>query len=170
MAAFMKRFHDQFIAGGSPVVGVASAGRADSAPPSNGNGVVDNLTMNLQVPEFGFLVVEASVDMENLAESDIFGCGINTGGATNLALADSWRTVDLLVDTNDTCSTQTAFLVSPGSQPVRVVISQALASTSAFGGNISAVLYTADDTIGLLEESSGEQVELRPLSDSPKGS
>ena len=170
MAAFMKRFHDQFIAGASPVVGVASAGRASSDPPSTGNGVVDGLTMNLQIPEFGFLVVEASVDMENIPDPDVFGCGINTGGATNLAQADSWRAVDLFANASDTCSTQTALLVSPGSQPVRVVITQALASTNAFGGNISAVLYTADDTVGLLEKGSGEQVEMRPLSDSPKGS
>jgi hypothetical protein len=170
MAAFMRRFHDQFIVGGSPVVGVASAGRASSDSPSTGNGVVDGLTMNLKIPEFGFLVVEASVDMENITEGDIFGCGINTGGATNSAQADSWRVVDLTTDFADTCSTQTALLVSPGSQPVRVVITQALASTTAFGGNISAVLYTADDAIGLLEESSGDQVEMRPLSDSQKGS
>jgi hypothetical protein len=169
MAAFMKRFHDQFIAGGSPVVGVASAGRASDAPPSTGNGVVDDLTMNLQIPEFGLLVVEASVDMENTVSEDAFGCGINAGGATNVAQADSWRVVDLTTTVADTCSTQTAFLVSPGSQPVRVVITQALASTNAYGGNISAVLYTADDAIGLHEESSGTQVEMRPLSDSPKG-
>jgi hypothetical protein len=170
MAAFMKRFHDRFIAGASPVLGVASAGRDSAAPPSSGNGVVEGLTMNLRIPEFGLLVVEATVDMENLPDGDIFGCGINTGGATNVAQADSWRAVDLTANFADTCSTMTSLLVSPGSHPVRVVISQALASTEAFGGNITAVLYTADDTIGLLEEGSGEQVEMRPLSDSPKGS
>lgn len=168
MAAFMKRFHDRFIAGGSPVIGVGSVGRSSSATPSTGNGVVEGLAMNLRIPEFGFLVVDASVDMENLTDADVFGCGINTGGATNLAQSDSWRIVDLSANFADTCSSATSFLVSPGSQPVRVVITQAEGSTNAFGGNITAVLYTADDAVGLLEESSGDQVEVRPLSDSPK--
>lgn len=170
MSAFMKRFHDRFIAGGSPVIGVASAGRSSSAPPSTGSGVVDGLTMDLQIPEFGFLVVEASVDMENLVTADAFGCGINTGGSPGVAQADSWRVVDLTANASDTCSTMTGLLVSPGSQLVRVVLSGAEASTSAYGGNINAVLYTADDNVGLLLTTSEDQVELRPLSDSPKGS
>jgi len=125
--------------------------------------------MDLHIPEFGFLVIEASVDMENLEVSDVFGCGINTGGSPGAAQADSWRVVDLTFNASDTCSTMTGLLVSPGSQLARVVVSGAQASTSAYGGNITAVLYTADDNVGLLQDTSKDQVELRPLSDSPKG-
>jgi hypothetical protein len=169
MSAFMKRFHDRFIAQGSPVIGVASAGRSNSAPPSAGNGVVEGLTMDLQIPEFGFIVIEASVDMWNDATSDAFGCGINAGDAPDLAQSDSWRVVDLTANFGDTCSTATGFLISPGSQKVRVVVAEADASTEAYGGNITAVLYTADDTVGLLDATADDPVAMRPLSDSPKG-
>lgn len=169
MAAFMRRFHAKFITGPQgafTAVGIGVASRQDSDPPSSGNGVVDGLSMNLNIPVSGVLVVTATVDMANETESDAFGCGINTGGSTDLALGNSWRFVDLTANAYDTCSTQSAIAASPGSQLVRVVMSQAQPSSQAYGGVIQAVLYTGDGVFGLLNADS--QVPARTVSDTPK--
>jgi hypothetical protein len=169
MAAFMRRFHETFIAGGqspSAAVGIGVAERQNSDTPASGNGVVGGLSMNLNIPVSGVLVVTASVDMANEVVSDAFACGINTGGSTDLAQGDSWRVVDLTANFYDTCSTQTALLVGPGVQTARVVITQAEATTQAYGGVIQAVLYTGDGVFGLLDAE--EQVRSREISDTPR--
>lgn len=163
MAAFMKRFHDRFIGSGVQAIGVGNAFREQSDAPSTGNGVVDGLALNLNIPESGFLVVHASADME-ATTSDAFACGINAGSSPSLAVSDSWRFIDLRVDSFDTCSTDTAFTVSPGTQLVRLVISGANGSTAAYGGSITAVLYTDSGAFGLLDAQLREE-EARPLSD-----
>ena len=163
MAAFMKRFHDRFIGFGTQAIGVGNAFREQSDTPSTGNGVVDGLALDLNIPESGFLVVHASADMEATA-SDAFACGINAGSSPSLALSDSWRAIDLTADFYDTCSTDTSFTVSPGTQLVRLVISGADSSTAVYGGNITAVLYTNSGAFGLLEAEPREE-EARPLSD-----
>lgn len=170
MAAFMRRFHARFITeeqGTSTAVGIGVAERQDGDAPSSGNGVVDGLSMSLNISVSGVLVVSASVDMINETDSDVFSCGINTGGATNVAQSDSWRFVDLTANFADTCSTQTAFIASPGSQLVRVVVVDAEPSSQAYGGVIQAVLYSGDGVFGLLDAN--DQVPRRSISDIPKG-
>lgn len=169
MAAFLRRFHDTFISAGGPAVGLGASYRLNIDPPSAGNGVIPGLSMNLNIPEAGVLLVEGSVDMSNEIEPDAFACGINAGYAVDLAEGDSWRAVDLTANFYDTCSTLTAFNVSPGSQVVRVVVVGALPTTQAYGGVIQAVLYTGDGVYGLLD-ASPQATNPRALSDTRKGS
>lgn len=168
MAAFMRRFHNTFIAGSSGAVGLGSTGRSDGDSPSAGDGVVDGLVLNLEIPQAGALVVSASLDLENTMEADVFSCGLNTGGAVDTAQTDSWRVVDLSSDSYGTCSTDTALSVSPGTQIVRLVLSGAESTTLAYGGRLTAVLYTQDGSFGLLGEPSGDSSRARSVSDSPK--
>lgn len=167
MATFLQRFHDRFIGNGTRAIGLGVAARSVDAPPSTGSGVVDDMALNLQIPEQGVLVVTATADTFNEVEMDAFGCGINRGGSPSAALADSWRVVDLTASLSDSCVTSTAFGVSPGSQQVRLVLSGASGTTEIHAANMSAVLYTVSGAFGLLGEV--EDVEMRPISDTPKG-
>lgn len=167
MATFLERFHDQFVT--NTAVGIGVASRSSAASPSGGNGVVYGLTLNMDVPVAGVLIVTASVDIANPSTSDAFFCGINTGGSTAQANGDSWRVIDLTTSAADTCSTQTAYYVAPGSETARVVLTQALASTEAYAGSISAMLYSGSGVFGLLGEDERNIDAPREVSDTPKG-
>ena len=168
MATFLKRFHDRFINGGGGAIGVGLTHRLISDPPSTGNGVVDGLALDLRVPASGVLVVEGSVDMRNTGVSDAFFCGINAGGSPSVAQTDSWRLVDLTTSLGDTCATKTVGFVTPGNYVARIVVSDALGSTEAHAGVLSATLYTDDGVFGLLGEYD-QQTESGSISDTPKG-
>jgi hypothetical protein len=58
MAGFMKRFHDTFIAGGASGIGLGFATRSVSDATSAGNGVVQGLSLNVDVSQSGILVAE----------------------------------------------------------------------------------------------------------------
>lgn len=168
MAAFMRRFHSAFIADSSSAIAIDSVWRGNNDPPSSGNGVIDGLTMNLDIPEYGLLIVEGTVDLSNQAESDVLNCGINSGGDVSLAFVDSWRTIDLSLDRYDTCSTATGIFVSPGEQTVRIVLSSAKATTEAYGGNFTAVLYTSDGVTTLSSDDTRNLSTAPEPSDMPK--
>ena len=140
MAGFLKRFHDTFIAGGGTATGLGFAARSLGDPVSNGNGVVDGLSMNVQIPQAGVLVVEGSFQLGNLSGGDVPVCGVNLGTPTNTAQEDSFRIV--VVNPLSQCETATAVSVGPGNQVVRLVVLGSLASTEALGGSVSAVLYS----------------------------
>ncbi|MET0566979.1 MAG: S-layer homology domain-containing protein [Acidimicrobiia bacterium] len=165
MAGFLKRFHDTFIAGSG--TGLGAAVRPQSAPPDPGNGVVDDLTLNLHVPQAGVLVVTGSLQMANFSELDAFSCGINFGSAPSTAKSDSWRDIDLTASFLASCDTITAIEVGPGTQPVRLVISGAAPTTEALQGGMTAVLYTFGGSFGLLGTAT-DATEARSLSDIPK--
>lgn len=169
MAAFLKRFHDRFLTtSDAETIGLGHAFRTQEHAPSSGNGVVDRLTLNLNVPEPGVLFVSASAEL--FADTaDAFACGINPGGSPALALGDSWRTVDLTANFFETCATETALAVNPGRATVRLVISDANASTEVGAGSITAVLYTDKGLFSLLG-AAPEGVEAREVPDVPKGS
>ena len=167
MAGFMKRFHDTFIAGGG--IGLGGVFRLQDTPPDPGNGVVSDLTMNLQIPQAGALVVTASLAMANVSVADALSCGINFGSPPNTAKDDSWRDVDLTASSFGSCDTITAIEVAPGTQPVRVVVTGAQPSTVALQGGLTAVLYTVDGSFGLLGTAS-DATAARSLTDSVKGS
>lgn len=164
MSTFLQRFHDKFTGG----IGLGIGQRFDANPASTGNGVVNELSLNLKVPTSGVLVVEGSVDMRNTTAADAFFCGINSGGSPGAARGDSWRVVDLTASTADTCATSTAGLVTPGNYVARIVVTQALGTTQAHSGMISATLYTANGVFGLLGDFD-EQTEPGQVSDEPKG-
>ena len=165
MAGFLKRFHDTFIAGGG--IGLGAVFRFQNTPPDSGSGAVSDLTMNLQVPQAGALVVTGSLAMENVSVADAFSCGINFGTPPNTAEDDSWRDIDLTASSFASCDTMTAIEVGPGSQRVRIVVSGALPSTEALQGSLTAVLYTVDGSFGLLGTGSNA-TEARTLTDTPK--
>lgn len=167
MAGFMKRFYDNLVAGGGIGLGVSS--RFQDSAPDNGNGVVAGLSMNLRIPAPGVLLVSGSLAMANSADLDLAACGINFGSPPNTAASSSWREVDLRASEFVTCDPVAAIGVLPGAQPVRVVVSEALATTAALQGSLSAVLYTVDGAFGLLDNVE-DATEARPLSDAPKGS
>lgn len=123
----------------------------------------------MDIPFAGVLIISASVDFENTTTPDAFFCGINTGGSLSQANGDSWRVVDLTVNTSDTCSTQTAYAVTAGTRTARVIVTDALAGTRAYSGNISAMLYAGDGVFGLLGETDHNLDAPRELSDVPKG-
>jgi hypothetical protein len=166
MAGFLKRFHDTFIAGGG--IGLGAVFRFQNTPPDPGNGVVSDLAMNLQIPQAGALVVTGSLAMANVSVQDAFSCGINFGTPPNTAEDDSWRDIDLTASSFASCDTITAIEVAPGTQPARLVVSGAQPSTEALQGSLTAVLYTVDDSFGLLGTGS-DATEARTLSDTPKG-
>jgi S-layer homology domain len=165
MAGFLKRFHDTFIAGGG--IGLGFRFRDGSAPPDGGNGVVEGLSMNLQIPQAGALFVTASLQVSNETEADALACGINFGGAPSTAQGDSIRAMELLDNVFETCSTTTAVGVTPGTQLVRVVTGGALASTEALQGSLSAVLYTDESAFALASADEGA-VEFPDLENNPK--
>jgi hypothetical protein len=167
MAGFMKRFYDNLVAGGG--IGLGFVFRGLSTPPDGGNGVVSGLTMNLRIPQAGALFVQGSLQMANVSEFDAFSCGINFGTPPNTAEPDSWRDIDLTAAFLGSCDTVTAIPVAPGRQVVRLITSGALASTEALQGSLSAMLYTIDDSFGLLGAAE-EATEARALTDTPKGS
>jgi hypothetical protein len=167
MAGFMKRFYDNLVAGGG--IGLGATVRSDSAPPDNGNGVVEGLAMNLRIPQAGVLVVTGSLQMANLVDFDAFACGINPGTPPSTAIGSSWRFIDLTAAALASCDTMIAAEATPGNQVVRLVVSDALASTEALQGSLTAVLYTRDGAFGLLS-STDDVTEAPALSDTPKGS
>ncbi len=130
-------------------VGLGFAARGQSDPVSAGNGVVVGLSLDLNIPTAGILVVNASVDMMNLVAIDALACGINFGGDVSLAQSSSWRTVDLTANAWDTCSTMAVWPVVTGSQIARVVVSSAQPSTEALSGTMTATLYTFNGAIPL---------------------
>lgn len=164
MAAFMKRFHDRFIGSAeSESIGLGFASRSQSDTPFSGNGVVSGLSLNVNIPESGALVVSSSAD--TFAGSvDAFSCGINTGGSPGLALPDSWRTVDLTANFSDTCTTETAIPVTPGSKTIRLVVSGANADTEVGAATLTVVLYTNSGFFGLLGETP-DQIEAPDIPD-----
>lgn len=85
------------------------------------------------------------------------------------ANGDSWRAVDLITNTADTCSTQTAYPVDAGNETARVILTQALPSTEAYSGNVSAMLYAGDGVFGLLGDDDRNVDPSRELADTPKG-
>jgi S-layer homology domain len=165
MVTFLKRY-DENLGGFDIPIGLGITGRSVTQTPFNGNGAVSGLSMDLQIPLSGVLIISASADTSNLSQSDVFSCGINTGGSPGLAQGDSWRQVDLSTNTFDTCVTQTAVLVSPGSMVARLVVTGALATTEIGAGNISAVLYLDIGSFGLLGDIN-DQVEPRETADLP---
>ena len=165
MAGFLKRFHDNFIAGGG--IGLGFRFRTLDTPPSSGSGVVDGLGMNLQVPQEGALFIQGSLQMANLSDSDALSCGINFGTPTTTVEPDSLRFVDLTFNQVDTCDTITAIAVAPGDQLVRMVVLGALGTTDTLQGSISAVLYTVENAFSLLGTAE-EAIEPPELSDIPK--
>jgi S-layer homology domain len=165
MAGFMKRFYDNLVAGGG--IGLGFAFRSPGTPPDNGSGVVEGLTMNLNIPQEGALFIQGSLQMANFSEFDAFSCGINFGTPTNTAEPDSWRDIDLTAAFLASCDTVTAIPVLPGRQVVRLITSGALASTEALQGSLSASLYTVNNSFGLLGAAE-EATEARTLSDTPK--
>jgi len=167
MAGFLKRFHDTFVAGGG--IGLGLAIREPSAPPDGGSGVVDQLVMNLNIPQSGALVLQSSLQLANFTAQDALACGINFGTATNTVFPSSFRFVDLITPSVATCDTMTAVGVDPGSLIVRLVVLEALGTTEALQGGISAVLYTADSAFAL-SGATDEAIESPPLSDTPKDS
>lgn len=171
MAAFMKRFHDRFIGGGGggTLLAVDWSERQQDDPVFSGNGFVTGLSLDLDVPEAGVLIVEASAEVANADEPDSFACGINTGGAQGTAQADSWRNIDLTSDVYGTCSTMTVLPVSSGPRVARVIMSGALSTTVVRGGSIHAVLYTFDDVSPFSNAEEAEEVPAPVLSDTPKG-
>lgn len=168
MAAFMKRFHDRFVDGSaSQAIGLGFAWRSQSDTPSTGDGFVSDLSMTVDVPESGTLLVHATA--ETYADSvDSFACGISTNGSPGTAIEGSWRTIDLTTDWYDSCSTQTAIQVAPGSRHIALVISGANSDTLVTSGGVTAVLLTDSGSFGLLSVSQDE-VEARELSDARKG-
>lgn len=167
MVTFLKRYYDNVDkVGGNVPIGLGISGRSTNATPFSGNGVVADLALDLNIPISGVLIVNASAETENTDDPDAFACGINTGGSASLAQADSWRTIDLRDEVIDTCATQTALQVSPGSATARLVIVSAVSTTKVFGGNISAVLYPDVGSFGLLGGPE-DQVTARSISDSP---
>jgi len=167
MSTFLQRFYDQFVI--HTAVGIGVASRSSAATPSSGNGVVDGLTLNMDIPVAGVLIVTASLDLFNESTPDAFFCGINSGGSTSQANGDSWRVVDLTTSAGDTCATQTAYYVSPGSETARVVLTGALSNTEAYAGSISAMLYAGNGVFGLLGEDERNIDAPREISDVPKG-
>lgn len=167
MATFLKRFHDRFITEGGTPIGLGIAGRSLTASSFLGNGAVAGLSLNLDIPVSGALLLSASAEIANLSESDALYCGVNTGGSVSQAQADSWRVVDLTTDGYETCATQTALPVSAGPIVARLVIFEALGTTEVHGGNISATLYPDAGFFGLLG-AVDDQVEATTLSDEPK--
>jgi hypothetical protein len=104
----------------------------------------------------------------NFVEPDVLACGINFGSPPNTAASSSWREVDLTFSALASCDPVAAIGVVPGTLPVRLVVTQALASTEFRQGTLSAVLYTVDGSFGLLG-TIDDAVEMTPLSDTPKG-
>ncbi len=164
MAGFMKRFYDNFVAGGG--TGLGFAFRPPSASPDGGSGVVEGLAMNLRIPTPGVLVVTGSLEIANEVTQDVLGCGINFGTPPASAEPDSIRTIDLFFSIAETCSTTTAVGVSPGTQLVRMVTAGALPSTQARQGSLTAVLYTVDGAFALASPS--DAVEFPDYDDSPR--
>jgi hypothetical protein len=142
MAGFMKRFHDTFIAGGGSAIGLGFATRSIGDATSAGNGVVQGLSLNVDVPRSGILVAEGSFQLANLSSIDLPVCGLNFGSAPNTAQEDSLRLVDLTASAISQCESATAIRVGPGARTVRMVVLGALGGTEALGGSLSVVLYT----------------------------
>lgn len=163
MAGFMKRFYDNLVAGGG--TGLGFAFRPPSAPPDGGSGVVEGLAMNLRIPTAGVLVVTGSLEIANEVTEDVLGCGINFGTPPTTAEPDSVRTIDLFFSVFETCSTTTAVGVAPGTQLVRLVTGQAVASTQARQGSLTAVLYTVDSVFPLASPT--DVVDFPEYDDSP---
>jgi hypothetical protein len=138
MAAFMHRFYNSLIPN------VAFTWVSGSA--LSGDGVSVDARFN--VSRNGYLLVWASADVANTTESDFLWCGINLGDSIDNAKLDSWRPIDLTTDVADTCATQTALFVTPGTQILRLVIDKALATTETGvnGASIMAVLFPDDGT------------------------
>jgi hypothetical protein len=164
MATFLKRFHDRFITAGGAPIGLGIAGRANGATPHTGNGVIAGMSLNLDIPVSGVLLLSASADAINSVDIDLFACGINTGGSPSLAQDDSWRHVDLSASIAGTCATQTAVQVTPGAMAARLVMSDSVGTTEILGGNLTAVLYPDTEFFGLLDSPS-QQVPASPLAD-----
>lgn len=157
MAAFMERFYNNLV---PDPAGIGFTSRSSSATPFAGNGTV--LQLDLDIPQRGILVVEADAEVENLVESDLFACGINTGGSPTLARADSWRGIDLSMSSIGLCATSTMIPVSPGSQVVRLVLVEGEANLRTYGATLRATFYSDFAAFGLLSDDHG-QVEARPL-------
>jgi hypothetical protein len=164
MAGFMKRFYDNLVAGGG--TGLGFAFRLPSDAPDGGSGVVSGLSMNLRIPDAGVLLVAGSVETTNEVTADVFGCAINFGTPPSTAEPDSIRTIDLTFSIAETCSTTTAVVVSPGTQLVRIVTGEALASTQARQGSLTAVLYTVDGVFPLSGPT--DAVEFPSFDDTPR--
>lgn len=162
MAAFMHRFYNRLVPGPWGV------GYRWNRTPHHGNGVAVETTLTIDQP--GLLHLWASSDVSNAIDSDLLYCGINTGSTTDNAQLDSWRPIDLTTNVADTCSTQTALRVTPGTQIVRLVISRALSSTETAveGANIIAILAPDDGSAGPLSRPKLLQVPAPEASDEAK--
>jgi hypothetical protein len=165
MAGFMKRFYENLVAGGG--TGLGFAFREPGDVPDGGSGVVERLAMNLRIPQAGALVVNANLQLANLTNLDAFSCGINFGTPTTTVFPNSLRFVDLTTDIAGTCATVAAGAVTPGNLLVRMVVLDALGTTEALQGSLSAVLYTVDGAFSLLD-ATDEAIEPPVLSDTPK--
>ena len=165
MAGFLKRFHDTFIVGSG--VGLGTVFRLQGTSPDSSNGVVDGLTMNLRVPEAGALVVTGSLQLANTVELDNLACGINFGTSPSTAQDASWRYIDLTGVSLASCDTIGAIFVEPGTQQVRVVVSDGIPSTEALQGNLTAVLYVEGRDFSLLG-SPDDATEARKFGDTAK--
>lgn len=159
MAAFMERFYSNLV---PDPAGIGFTSRSSNATPFAGNGIV--LQLDLDIPQRGILVLEADAEVENLVESDVFACGINTGGSPTLAQADSWRAIDLTVSSIGVCATSTMIHVSPGAQVVRLVLVEGEANLRTYGATLRATFYSDFAAFGLLSDDQG-QVEPRDLPD-----